>query len=280
MQDHAAYFQGRSGDIVKKGYLDEQSARFYQALFEYQRDEHARYAALADLPAVRVEDLPLSKNSGIILAEASLSAVAAGAGALSSLIAKHHPGLMLEPLADPIANDTTALKELTGAFLAGDHDMISVLALRYKTGTEECVFVLANLLRPFMAALRERSGAAVPETELQRLCPFCGYYPDMSVIGGGEEGGRFLHCALCENRWQYKRVACTVCGTEDASKLEYLSSEDDRRYRIDVCDECGGYIKTIRLEKLQEPEACDPVVENILTARLDSAAIKKGYRRP
>ncbi|MBN2159165.1 MAG: formate dehydrogenase accessory protein FdhE [Spirochaetes bacterium] len=280
MQDHITYFKSRSADVIKNGYLDERSAGLYRDLYLHQSEEHARYAALERLPAIRREHLPLTGNPGIILNDATIEALAAGARPLAALVSKHHPGLLLDELAGAMADDVGALREIMESFFSMDNDTISTLALRYKTGTEEYVFMLSNILRPFMVALREKTGETTAPSESERLCPFCGYYPDMSILGGGEDGGRFLQCALCEHRWPYKRIACTICGTEDASRLEYLSSEKDRRYRIDVCDKCGGYIKTVQLERKEDPDAWDLAVENILTARLDSAAIQKGFRRP
>ncbi len=280
MEDHTGYLAARADTIIKNGLLDEKSVAFYRALFVHQGTEHGRHASLPSLPAVREEDLPLSQHGGTILTDDLLASVAAGAGPLSAIMAEHHPGLVLEPLLGPIARDAAAFRELASAFLAMDHEKLTALSTRYKTGIEECVFILTNLLRPVMSLLRELTTAIIPATGSPVLCPFCGHDPDMSLIGGGEEGKRFLHCSLCGHRWPFKRISCAVCGTEDNTKLEYLSAEGDTRYRIDVCHDCGGYIKTVRLDKFEEMDGCDLVVENIMTAGLDGAAMREGYRRP
>jgi FdhE protein len=131
-----------------------------------------------------------------------------------------------------------------------------------------------------MAALRERSSLLINETETDVLCPFCGYYPDMAAIVSGKDGKRFLHCSLCGHRWPFRRIMCAVCGTEDADKLENLTPEGDTRNRIDVCRSCNGYIKTLRFDSIDALDECDLSVENIFTAGLDSAALKKGFSRP
>lgn len=280
MEDHTGYFEARADDIINKGLLDETSVAFYRALFELQGREYGRFASLPSLPPVGAEDLPLSRHAGVVLTDDLLASVAEGAGPLGAVMAEHHPGLALEPLLGPMARDRAAFSELGAVFLALDHERLAALSLRYKTGIEECVFILTNLLRPVMTLLREKSAPLIPPAGSPLLCPFCGHYPDMSVIGGGEEGRRLLHCSLCGHRWPFKRLSCAVCGTEDPAKLEYLSSEGDTRYRIDVCHECGGYIKTVRLDKFEEVDSCDLAVENILTAGLDGAAMREGYRRP
>ena len=49
-------------------------------------------------------------------------------------------------------------------------------------------------------------------------------------------------------------------------------------YRVDLCDQCKGYIKTVDSRKLDyEP---DLSLEDIVTIHLDIHALKKGYKRP
>lgn len=280
MNDHSGYFAAHADDISRNGLLDDKSVSFYRDLLELQDLEYQRYSSLPSIPAIGGQNIPLSQNHGAILTDDLLSSVAAGVRPLGGLMAKHHPGLSLEPLLEPMAGGALSLREPVSAFLAMDYDRLSALSAQYKTGIEECIFMLTNILRPLLSLLRERSTSLISAAGSPLRCPFCGQYPDMSLIGGGEEGKRFLHCSLCGHRWPFKRIACAVCGTEDASKLEYLSAEGDTRYRIDVCRECGGYIKTVRLDKFEESEGCDLMVENIMTAGLDGAAMREGYRRP
>jgi molybdenum cofactor guanylyltransferase len=278
--DHSSYFLAREEAVVKSGLLDAGSARFYRDLFRYLDAEHTRYAALPAMPEARSGDLPLSQHGEAVLTGEALRALAAGASPLSDMMALHHPGLVLEPLLGPLAHDTDSLRTLVLTFMAMDRERMASLATEYRIGLDECVFIVTNLLRPYLGLLRERSAAIIPQNGSPLLCPFCGYLPDMAVIGGGDDGKRFLHCSLCGHLWQFKRLACAVCGTEDAAKLECLSSEDDQRYRIDVCHECGGYVKTVRLDRLEGIDSCDLTVENVITAGFDGAALREGYRRP
>ena len=101
----------------------------------------------------------------------------------------------------------------------------------------------------------------------------------MAKIVDSLDGKRFLHWALCENEWPYERLSCTVCGNKDAQKLGYYITEEKTPYRIDYCDECKAYIKTIRLIKSDDPDKYDLYVENIITPYLDYLAIEKGYLR-
>jgi len=61
--------------------------------------------------------------------------------------------------------------------------------------------------------------------------------------------------------------------------LLYLFVENDDKYRIEVCDKCRQYLKTIDLRKvtLSIVNDIDYEIENIITLHLDIIARDKGY---
>ncbi|HBR22045.1 MAG TPA: hypothetical protein DD713_05685, partial [Nitrospiraceae bacterium] len=60
--------------------------------------------------------------------------------------------------------------------------------------------------------------------------------------------------------------------------LRYFNTEaDGKGYRVDVCEECKKYIKTIDLRELKEEVT--PLIEDIGTLHLDIIAEKEGYKR-
>ena len=84
-------------------------------------------------------------------------------------------------------------------------------------------------------------------------CPFCGYYSDISKIIEARYNVRILHCGFCENEWKYPRLNCAICENNDQDTLGFFTYDDDNVYRIDFCDVCKGFIKTIRIpEKYTE----------------------------
>jgi formate dehydrogenase maturation protein FdhE len=279
MVDHAAYLEEQRSKRGVDSALTAEMTAFYAALFRYQASQHER-CAREQLPGLKAAHLPIAeKGSAIFPGNGVPRLLMPGLAPLLELMSRHHPGLNLEPLGRALAADGD-LRDFAGAILARDHERMEQLALAHKTGTEEAIFVLINWLKPFFAAWREKNPGIIPVETGFRLCPFCGYYPDMSAIVAEKEGRRFLHCSLCEHAWLYKRVACAVCGTEEMSKLEVYTLDDESRYRIDACHSCSGYIKTVRLDRFEEFETCDLAVENILTPHLDSAALQKGFRLP
>jgi FdhE protein len=94
----------------------------------------------------------------------------------------------------------------------------------------------------------------------------------------GVEGAKFLVCSSCGFEWRFKRLGCPFCGNGDHKKLRHFNTEaDGKGYRVDVCEECKRYIKTIDLRELKVEVV--PLVDDISTLHLDIIAQKEGYTR-
>jgi FdhE protein len=90
-------------------------------------------------------------------------------------------------------------------------------------------------------------------------------------------GKRYLLCSFCDYQWRIDRIFCPFCSNKDHESLHYLFAEEEEAYRIDLCEKCHQYIKTIDYRKLEES---DPVLEDLATLHLDILASQKGYKRP
>jgi FdhE protein len=111
---------------------------------------------------------------------------------------------------------------------------------------------------------------------LMGYCPICGSSPYISVLK--ENGQRYLICSFCDFQWPWERLKCPFCENSDHKKLHYLYAEGQEAYRIDLCDECKQYIKTVDSRKLDhEPH---PAIEDITTLHLDILASDSGYKKP
>ena len=91
-----------------------------------------------------------------------------------------------------------------------------------------------------------------------------------------DEGERFLTCSLCAHEWRSQRIYCPFCDNKDQQTLHYFFSEEERDYRVDVCDKCKRYIKTIDTRKVKRPVYS--FVEQISTLHLDMLAQEQGLR--
>jgi FdhE protein len=90
-----------------------------------------------------------------------------------------------------------------------------------------------------------------------------------------EAGKRYLQCCLCRTDWVFGRVECPFCGNNDQEFLRYFHDEKDTIYRVDVCDTCKAYIKTIDMRNAHR----DVVValEYLATLELDIVARREGF---
>jgi FdhE protein len=107
-------------------------------------------------------------------------------------------------------------------------------------------------------------------------CPICGSLPCLSLLKE-EVGKRFLLCSYCRYSWRVDRVPCPFCNNEDQKSLQYFYAEEEKTHRVDLCDKCHQYIKTIDLRTIGES---DPLLEDLATIHLDLVASQKGYKRP
>jgi len=109
------------------------------------------------------------------------------------------------------------------------------------------------------------------------LCPLCSSKPQVGVLRTEGDGGkRSLICALCSHEWEFRRIVCPACGEEDVHKLAVYSAKELAHVRVEACDTCHSYIKTIDLTK--EGRAV-PVVDELATIPLNLWAADHGYTK-
>jgi len=110
-------------------------------------------------------------------------------------------------------------------------------------------------------------------------CPYCGGIPWMAsrrAADGSDGAMRVLHCATCWHSWQVARIRCAACGEEDPEELPTFSAPEHAGVRIEACESCGGYLKSIdlTLDARRIPE-----VDDLTSLALDLWATEKGYER-
>jgi Protein involved in formate dehydrogenase formation len=110
-------------------------------------------------------------------------------------------------------------------------------------------------------------------------CPFCGGPPQLSILrsaGDSDGGGRQLLCATCFTVWPFRRVLCAHCGEEDERHLGYFHGPAFDHLRVDACETCRHYLKTVDLTRLG---IAVPVVDEVAGAPLDLWALDHGYEK-
>lgn len=105
-------------------------------------------------------------------------------------------------------------------------------------------------------------------------CPVCGNAPDLAYLD--QEGHRHLKCGFCSHTWAVNRMGCVFCGNADKKMQSYFFSEEEKEYRVNLCDHCRNYIKVVDLRQMVREFY--PNLEMVSTLHLDMKAREKGYR--
>lgn len=206
------------------------------------------------------------------------------------------PGRELERLVPRFVTDVRHLgpSDLATGLdsLSADEPWGEFIERYWKSGGREPVdandvrlFVIEAVLQPFaeVAAFEARTNPLPPTGSTRRTrpnrpeCPLCGGVALLSVLREEGHGARrFLLCGLCLNEWPALRLVCTACGEDSFEKLPVFRAEEFDGARIDVCESCQAYFKTIDLTR---DGSAVPVVDDLATLPLDLWARDEGYHR-
>lgn len=281
MQNHKSNLDRNIEKLVNLGILSRENISFYADVFDYQFMAATTWSG--SLPRIEIEndgvESPASALS-IKLDQASTDLLLSGLADLCAIIHRHNPGMDMTHTVEFIKGNTGSIQNIISSLLEKDTARLEPLAASSKIGADEFLFLAVNWLKPLFIALREEHHHPDEDIHKGGSCPFCGYYPDMALFSGEKEGKRYLRCGLCENLWLYPRIACAICGENSQKKLEYFTEEGDEHYRVDACHTCNGYMKSVKLNKLEETGNCDLSVENLLTISYDSEMLSRGFSKP
>ena len=167
------------------------------------------------------------------------------------------------------------LKDLLKRFY--DDSFIEKVAGEFNIDAVILKFLIFESVQPSLAANIENIGNRIDlKNWLKGYCPVCGSLPQISLLK--DEGQRFCLCSFCGFEWPSERLKCPFCENTDHNKLHYFYAEGQEARRVDLCDNCHQYIKTVDARKLgYEP---DLAIEDIVTIHLDILASEKGFKRP
>jgi FdhE protein len=137
-------------------------------------------------------------------------------------------------------------------------------------------FFARAFLQPYAVSVRSRSNLRwTGPTPF--LCPFCKRKPVLGVLRPlGDGGQRSLICSFCLAEWEFRRIVCPGCGEENHAKLPVYTAEELKHVRVESCDSCRSYIKTVDLTK---SGLGDPIVDEMAAIPLDLWAQKQGYTK-
>lgn len=107
----------------------------------------------------------------------------------------------------------------------------------------------------------------------QGYCPICGNYPDLAFLD--KAGRRHLKCCFCDHEWETKRMGCAFCKNNDNNMQHYFFNDQEKEYRVNLCDHCHNYIKLVDLRQMDR--TFYPKLEQVTTLHLDMKARENGY---
>jgi len=243
----------------------------------------AKRAERAELLAPRfgAAEAPLRFAAGLYRAQRDVAQALAAAPVRADLDEAAGPILAhSERLLRYAAVGPPQLAEEARARLQDDAQTARTRLLVYWSGDPEARadYLSRALLKPWVELLAAEKRQPVRERR-EGTCPFCGGLPWVSArrtLPESHGAQRLLHCALCAGQWDFPRIRCAGCGEADPHLLPSFQDEKDPSARIEACDTCKRYVKSIDLSLDARPI---PEVDDLVTLALDLWAADQGYQR-
>ncbi len=236
--------------------------RFYKGIATFQKELYA-YVDTAHGNGAQ------KKCTGLFDESLNLSLLLPKFSEFLSRIAAFSPAPVAESAANLRKQPTAQSRDLLASYWKRGSD--SELACSEPEALLAWIF-----LQPYAECLADH-GEHHPGNDAIALCPFCGGKPLAGVLRPEGDGGkRFLICALCSTEWAFRRILCPACGEEAVEKLAVYTANDFGYVRVEGCDSCQHYIKTVDLTK---NGLAVPVVDELATIPLNLWAQEHGYTK-
>lgn len=184
-----------------------------------------------------------------------------------------------ETLRKALAEGTLNAEAALRALPAGDEALLDHWRKALPASPRALDFAITTALAPSLAAAAEKLARLLPENlpHEHGHCPLCGSLPYVSLLRG-KEGVRQAVCSFCGHEYRIRRIACAYCDETDQKKLRLFRVAEYPGVRVDVCDTCGMYIKTLDYREMDR--AYLPPLDDMATVALDILAQQQGFRRP
>lgn len=220
-------------------------------------------------PLVDKKDLKLDMESGTALFERLCAVVQKRSDKIAGDIRK---------IKKALGEGELDLEALFEKVVAEDTEYLDATAGKLELNQGLLLFLAKNSINPLLEAYADQLKGYIDQKKWWKgYCPICGSKPVIAALRK-KEGERFLLCSSCGFEWRFSRMKCPFCGRQDRGKHKYFFIEkESRAYRVDVCEKCKKYIKTIDTREIFEDVVL--AVEDIGTLHLDFIAQKEGYAR-
>jgi formate dehydrogenase maturation protein FdhE len=183
----------------------------------------------------------------------------------------------LLPFLRPVVEVIAPRSEEAKHRLADDAPTARTRLIVYWSGGHQD-YISRALLQPYAEMLRDRK-IAPDRVHSRGHCPFCGGAAWISIrksSSDAESGFRYLACSLCGLEWNVNRISCPACGEEDPYKLPIFQSDVHKAVRLETCETCRRYVKSIDLTLDARPI---PPIDDLVSLSMDLWAADEGYTR-
>jgi FdhE protein len=172
-------------------------------------------------------------------------------------------------------NKKIDFNKLYAAMLNDDDVYFSNIASKLKIPKDVLAFITYNSIKPSVSIYAQSISKYLDKQNPweKGYCPICGNLPIISTFES--DGERFLVCSFCWHKWAVTRIFCPFCENKESKTLYYFFSEEEKEYRVDVCDKCGKYIKNVDTRIIDR--FFYPPLEQVATLHLDIMAKEKGF---
>jgi formate dehydrogenase maturation protein FdhE len=262
----------RANELASTYPFSAEGLRYYAQVATFQKSVYREIQnALADSSKIS-SDRPLRDELDFFLLLPKFPA-------FLSLIQKIAPAPLAQAAATLTMKGSAAWQHAIEDFWYRDPDLTadSDEAEVHPNGATYSDRVLAwSFLQPYAEYLADqRKDTIVDGTP--STCPLCGGKPFVGVLRSEGDGAKkSLICMLCAHEWAFRRIYCPSCGEEREPQMAYYSAPEIAHVRVDVCDTCHTYLKSIDLTKTGMAVA---VVDELATIPLDLWAREHGYEK-
>jgi FdhE protein len=240
--------------------------RFYERLCGFQKSLYAALAAASGTAKA-------ARPPGALRDELDLAFLLPWFGSFLTLIGDIAPAPLAEAAANLAGAGGPLGQDLLVEFWRADPEIESalppldkVIAWAFLQGYAE--FLADHTEQPVAESL----GGSTPY-----LCPACSGRPLAGVLRPlGDGAKRSLICLLCATEWEFRRIVCPACGEESVDKLPVFVAEELPHVRVEACDTCHYFIKTIDLTRNGNAV---PVVDELAAIPLSLWAVERQYAK-
>jgi FdhE protein len=252
---------------------------FYGRLFEAQEESKSRLRIEPiqipdDVRAVKVQEkFPLIEIKDFVYDNVESANLFVTIGRLAK---EANPKLAASAsILIKAADNNLEPASLFSALLNGNEALFENISAELEIEKQVLGFITYNSLKPCLCLSAVQLSAYLSKDEpwLKGYCPICGSAPILSILAG--EGARSLICSFCWHTWAVKRLYCPFCSSSDNKDLHYIFSEEEKDLRVDLCDKCNKYLKT--LDTREADRLIYPPLEQVSTLHLDIKAQEEGF---